>query len=277
MSTDQEVHIATSVAALRLHDKLTSKSVIVQGDRVYADLDGDRRIAKDEEAGVSVLGPRRDALMQAARHIEQFCDTRVPGVTTSDGTIVSGAKLNAAEQAEFESAEGTAERRPPLREHLSFFDRKNRGKITLGDNYWGWRRLGFGVLKSLVQAMQSAAVFGGRRGGTIKIAEIGRPHGATGIYDVNGNIDDAKWAQFLAAFENVAKGGVLTQDQARTVLAEQVRLGRVPKKQFDSLFGVCEKMNRAKTITIDELGWLYDGSLLYRAASMTDDGGRRKL
>ena len=46
----------------------------------------------------------------------------------------------------------------------------------------GWRGLGFGRLRALMQAVLSAAVFGWRHAGTIVIAEIDRdrPSGATG-------------------------------------------------------------------------------------------------
>jgi hypothetical protein len=265
--------------ALRLHDRQTNTHVIVQGDHVYADVDGDRKIGKGDEVGASALGLRHGALVEAARYIDQFCDSRVPGVTNADGSIVSGATLNTVEQEEFESRKGTAEQRGHLAHHLSFFDGRNRGAINLGENYRGWRNLGFGLLRALVQTVVSAAVFGWRHGGTIVIAEIGRdrPSGATGIYGQDGNIDEEKWARFRAAFERVARGGILTEDEARAVLAEQVTLGFVPKGQFRSLFRVCENMNRTKTITIDEIRWLYDASLFYRAASMTDDGGRRTL
>lgn len=265
--------------ALRLHDRQTDRRVIVEGGHVYADVDGDRRIGKNDELSASALGPRHGALVEAARYIDQCFDRRVPGVTTADGTIVSGATLNAVEQEEFESGKGTAVERGHLAHHLSFFDARNTGIINLGDNYHGWRTLGFGRLRAALQTVVSAAVFGWRRGGTIVIAEIGRdrPSGATGIYGPDGNIDEARWAQFLAAFERVARHGILTEDEARAILADQVTLGTVPKGQFRSLFRVCERMNRSKTITIDEIRWLYDASLLYRAASMTDDGGQRTL
>ena len=265
--------------ALRLHDRQTNRHVIVQGDRVYADRDGDRKIAKRDEIGAAALGPRHGALVEAAEYIVRFCDPRVPGIANADGSIVSGGSLNMVEQEEFESGKGTAEQRTLLAHHLSFFDGRNRGTITLGDNYRGWRSLGFGRLRALVQTVVSAAIFGWRHGGTIVIAGIGRdrPKGATGIYGEDGNIDEEKWAQFQAAFERAGNGRILTQDEARAVLAEQVTLGLVPKGQFRSLFRVCERMNRAKTITIDEIRWLYDASLFYRAASMTDDGGKRTL
>jgi peroxygenase len=263
----------------RLHDRETNTHVIVRGDHVYADVDGDGKIGKGDEVSASALGPRHAALIEAARHIERFCDPRVPGVTNADGTIVSGATLNTIEQDEFESGTGTPAQRGHLAHHLSFFDAGNRGIISPADNYRGWRNLGFGRLLAVWQTVVSAALFGWRHGGTIVIATISkdRPSGATGIYGQDGNIDEQKWSQFRAAFERVARGGTLTQDEARAVLAEQVTLGVVPKGQFRSLFRVCETMNRAKTITIDEIRWLYDASLFYRAASMTDDGGRRTL
>jgi len=263
--------------AIRLHDVITNRHVIVDDGRVCADLNGDGRIAKSEEVGAEVLGLRHDALIRAARDIERVCDTRVPGVAGTDPSVVSGATLSAAEWQEFQSARGTPVVRSPLEQHLAFFDRRNSGRISLADNYWGWRRLGFGVFKSLVQAIGSAVVFGSRHGGTIVIAEINstRPSRPTGIYDRDGGIDEMRWARFRGAFEQHAKDEVLAQQQARAVLEQQASLGRVPRRQFESLFAVCEKMNRSKTITIQEIRWLYDGSLLYRAASMTDDSGRR--
>jgi len=265
--------------ALRLHDRQTNRHVVVYDECVYADLDGDRRIGKRDIADANVLGPRHGALIEAARYIDRFSDARVPGVTNADGSIVSGGTLNAAEQEEFESGSGTAAERGHLAQHLAFFDERNKGIISLAGNYRGWRRLGFGTLRALVQAAVSAAVFGWRHGGVIVIAEIGRdrPSGATGIYGPDGNIDETKWAEFRAAFARAARDGVLTQDEARAVLAQQVRLGFVPERQFRSLFHVCEIMNRSKTITVDEIRWLYDASLFYRAASMADDRGRRTL
>jgi hypothetical protein len=265
--------------ALRLHDRSTNSHVIVQDDRVYADRDGDRRIGKRDEVTASAFGPRHAALVEAARYIDRFSDARVPGVFNADGSVVSGGTLNAAEQQEFDSGTGTAAERGHLAQHLAFFDGRNKGIINLADNYRGWRGLGFGRLRALMQAVLSATVFGWRHAGTIVIAEIGkdRPSGATGIYGRDGNIDETRWAEFHAAFARIARDGVLTQDQARAILAQQVALGFVPKGQFRSLFRVCEHMNRAQTITLDEIRWLYDASLFYRAASMTDHRGRRTL
>lgn len=265
--------------ALRLHDRQSNLYVIVEGDRVYADIDGDRMIGKGDEIAANDLGPRHGALLEAARYIERFSDPCVPGLSSADGSIVSGAALNAVELEEFVSGSGTAAARGHLAQHLAFFDEKNRGIITLAENYRGWRRLGFVPLRALVQAAVSAAIFGWRHGGRIVIAKIDtdRPSGATGIYGPDGNIDEGKWAQFRAAFARAATDGVLTADQARAVLAQQATLGVVPTRQFTSLFRVCATMNRSKTITVDEIRWLYDGSLFYRAASMTDVRGRRPL
>ena len=265
--------------ALRLRHRQTNLRVIVQDGRVYADMDNDGKIGKGDEVGASALGPRHAALVEAARDIDRFADPRVPGAVNADDSVVSGGTLNAAEQQEFESGAGTAAERGHLAQHLAFFDRRNKGIISLADNYRGWRGLGFGRLRALMQAVLSAAIFGWRHAGTIVIAEIGkdRPSGATGIYGPDGNIDEQKWADFHAAFARVARDGVLTQDQARAILAQQAALGFVPKGQFRSLFRVCEHMNGAKTITLDEIRWLYDASLFYRTASLTDHRGRRTL
>ena len=84
--------------ALRLLDRQTNMRVIVLDDRVYADIDGDRKIGKGDEVGAHALGARHAALVEAARYINQFSDTRVPGVVNADGSVVSGGTLNAAER-----------------------------------------------------------------------------------------------------------------------------------------------------------------------------------
>ncbi len=269
----------TASPALRLYDTVANRHVIVHDGRVYADRNRDRRIARDEAAGEDLLRDRHAALVEAAAYFVRYFDIHAPGAVNQDGSVACGGALDAVERAEFESAAGTPEHRTRLAEHVAFFDRRHRGRISPGDGYRGWRALRFGVVGALVQAAASALVFGWRHGGTIVIADLGRsrPSSPTGIYDRDGQIDQARWAQFRKAFERAAVDGRLSERQARSVIAAEVTLGRIPRRQFESLYRVCWTMNGGKTITIDQIRWLYDGSLLYRAASHADETGRRRL
>jgi hypothetical protein len=269
----------TSGPALRLHDIPTDRHVIVERGRVYADLNGDGRISRHEEAVEELLGSRHAAVIDAAAFIGRLYDPRVPGVATADQTVVNGGALNAVELDEFGSTEGTPVERTRLAEHLAFFDGRQRGRISLLDGYRGWRALGTGRLRSIVQTAGSALVFGRSHFGTVVLADIGRvrPSGATGIYDRDGNIDESRWRRLHDACWQAAPDGVIDPDRLRAIVEALGPIGRVPARQFDSLFRVCEWMNGVRAVTIDQLRWLYDGTLLYRAASMADQRGRRRL
>ena len=57
---------------------------------------------------------------------------------------------------------------------------------------------------------------------------------------------------------------------------ELTRAGLVSRGQFRSLFAVCRRMNGEREfITREQFIGLFDGSLLWRAASMTNSAGRR--
>lgn len=269
----------TTGSALRLHDIQTGRHVIVDSGHVYADRAGTGRISRHDEAGEDLLGGRRQALIDAAAFIAGVYDPRVPGGTAAEGSVVSGGSLNAVERDEFGSAAGTPAERTRLAEHLAFFDGRQTGRIGLRDGYRGWRALGLGAVRACVQTAGTALVFGWRHGGTIIVSDIGRvrPSGATGIYDRDGNIDEARWGRLREACQQASAQGVLDRHRVRAIIEAPGALGRVPTRQFASFFLVCERMNGTSAITIDQLRWLYDGSLLYRAASKPGDDGRRTL
>lgn len=245
---------------LRLWEVASGRRFIVEDHHVYEECDG--RISRND-----AIENFPDGLFVAVGEFYGLAGGRVPGLTSQDGRFMSGAILNAPEQARFEG-EGVEASRPLLQEHLSFFDPQGTGSISFLDNYCGWRALGFGPLKSMAQTIGSAAVFGWRDGGTIVIEKIAsyRPHGSTGLYDAEGFLDEEKWHQFLSAFGDVADDGVLTHEQARQVLASQTQLGKISARQFESLYYVASQMNGSETVTLEQIGWLYDGSLLWRAA-----------
>jgi hypothetical protein len=265
------------VPPIRMHDGATRTNVIVADGRVYADLDGDGRIARADE----IPGSPQATLAAAAQYVCRYFDIRVPGVMIPGSAIVSHGALNAVEQREFESPHGTAARRRPLLEHLAFFDRANIGRIGLDHNYRSWRMLGFGVLKACILTVGSALLFGGRPGNAFSIALDGidarRPQGATGIYDAHGRVDDVKLAALCRSLGTTTDVEPVSHQHARVALRAQGLLGTVPRRQFESFFALTARINGAQTIFPRQLRWLYDGSLLWRAASMTDGRGRRAL
>ena len=263
--------------ALRLHDKTTKQDVIVTDGQVYADKNGDGKIAKSEQ----ISTPRKEALLTAAGYIDQYFVAKVPGTVSQDGSVVSNGSLTKVELKEFEGG-GTPTRRNRLQEHLAFFDVNGDGKIAMGESFKSWRALGFSKLKSATLTAGSTVVFGGRpwNGMKVDLASMNdwRPKGTTGIYDKDGNIDQVKFDKFIGAFEKHADAqGVLSTEMAKAVVTEQANLGSVPKRQFDSFYAVCEYMNKSKTVTVDQVRWLYDGSLLYRAAGTPDNEGHAPL
>ena len=249
---------------------------VTGGGTVYADLDGDGRIAKQERYS----GIAEPALVAAGHHFAEHYVTPFPGARSLDPEITSGGRLNAKEATTFtHDVKGVVARRPDLLGHLDFFDRRDGdGMISLGENYSGWRDLGYGVLKSLMLTLGSAVVFGRLSDGlAIDVERIGekRPRGSTGIYGPDGNVNQARLAEFSSLFERSASG-VLTHDELKAAL-EHAQLGTVPRRQFESMFLLTERLNGSKTVTKSQLLGLFDNSLFWRVASLPNKRGRRRL
>jgi len=265
------------VRPIRLFHAGLGQYVIVDGEAVYADLDGDGRIARSER----YTGEAERALVGAARHFADYYDAPFPGARSLDSQITSGGRLNDKEAERFSrDLKGVLAKRPDLMGHLDFFDRADGdGMITLGENYRSWRDLGFGAVKSLILTVSSAAVFGRIADGfAIDVERIAekRPRGSTQIYGPDGNVDQARLAEFAASFDDGANG-VLTHDQLRAALAVKAQLGTIPKRQFVSLFALTERINGSKTVTKEQFVGLFDNSLFWTAASMPDNSGKRRL
>jgi hypothetical protein len=302
----------SNATALRLFDTVSGQRFVVQGENVYQEQDG-----KISKAGaMSADAPRRAALLAAAQYLNDIFDPKVPGNKNADGTIVSEAMLNRAELKEMDNG-GTPAHRPMLEGHLAIFDRNNRGRFNVVENYQGWRSIPpyrDSRLKALRQTAGSAAVFSFLRfynqkhptttigkavhvlgsilgalstGGTIDIKKIGisRPSGSSWIYGKDLNIDEARWAEFKAHFDAISTPeGVMRQVDAKRVVDELVKLGLVPSKQFESLWEVAAGMNNGpdaldyeKTITIDQVRRLYEGPVLFDAAALTNNEGHSSL
>lgn len=260
---------------MRLFHSGLGQHFIVDGEMVYADIDGDGKISKNERYN----GPAAAALIGAARHFNDFFDAPFPGARSLDSQVTSGGRLNEKEMARFAAdPKGVIAKRPDLMGHLDFFDRAHSdGMITLGENYRSWRDLGYGVLKSVVLTLGSAAVFGRLRDGfAIDVERIveKRLKGSSRIYGPDGNVDRARLAEFAAMF---GTSGVLTHQQLRAALAQKVTLGSIPRRQFESLFLLTERINGAKTVTREQFLGLFDNSLFWTVVSLPRASGGRRL
>jgi Ca2+-binding EF-hand superfamily protein len=262
---------------MRLFHSGLGQHFIVDDGKVYTDTDGDGYITVAE----AYTGPAKSALLASAAHFSAYFEALFPGARSMDPLITSGGRLNDKEVDKFlNDPKGVIAKRPDLAAHLDFFDRHDAtGMITLRQNYRGWRDLGYSRFRSLTLAIGSAIVFGravDRFGIDIERIAERRPKGSTGIYGPDGNVDSTRLAHFTAAFDQ-GTDGVLTHDRLRHILEHRSRLGRIPRRQINSLFALTERINGSKTITRKQFVALFDNSLFWTLASIPDRSGRRKL
>jgi hypothetical protein len=238
----------------------------------YAETLDEGTIADSNEHG----GIAQRALL-SARHYDSLFELPVPGNTTPDGKFEVRGGLTRAERKDFAEGRRVAAERAALLLHLDFFDRDSDGKISVGENYAGWRRLGFSKLAAAAKAVSSAAIFGRILAGfAIDIERIGAKRYArgTGIYDHAGRINHARLDEYCAAFAQRKRP--LTFDETMALLENNSAPGFLSRGQFKSLFSVCERLNKgAKVVTEAQFRGLFDGSLLWLAASTSNDAGRR--
>jgi hypothetical protein len=253
---------------LRSCDTATYFIVDTKTRAVYADL---------EERGAVNRGNAPDAGL-AERALQSACDyaeyfvRAVPGTITPDGRFFVRGPLTQAERADLQAGGEVPTERPALLLHLDFFDAELEGRITLSENYHGWRALGFSWRAAALKAFFSALFFGWP---TIEVGRIGaKRYTSTGIFDRHGRIDEARLAPYLAEFD--AAGGEMSFEQVRDLLKRRSPNGVVSKLQFGSLFEVCKRQNgNREVITEVQFIGLFDGSLLWQAASMPNNAGRR--
>jgi patatin-like phospholipase/caleosin-related protein len=268
--------------ALRLFHGDTNRHFIVAGGDVYADRDRIRRIRRSDRMLEPLDGVTREEVLAAAAYFTNLYELPVEGTASINRSIRSAGLLNRREIDQLENdPAGIPAVRTALERHLDFFDAESfDGRITLGENWRGWRRLGYGYLRSLIGTLGAAIIFGRIRDRlAIDIARIKdkRPQKSSGLYDVNGHVNDALLTEYLTAFREHASHGVITQAEAMAILGRKADLGSVSKRQFKSLFGLCTLLNRnEKVITERQFAGLFDGSLLYLAASIPGDDGRRR-
>lgn len=260
---------------LRVHDARLQQWFIVQDGTVYADLDGDGRISHRDGCGAD----SHPTVARAAKFFDDYFEVPVPGTPSPEAGVSSAGTLNTREAAAFAAGPpGVAARRSDLLGHLDFFDRRSGdGFIGLGENYLGWRDLGFGRAKSLMQALGSALVFGRiLQGLAIDIERIAerRPKAPSGIYGADGNVNRARLEEMAAMFDGQP---VMTHAAFRAALASRAHLGTVPARQFESLCALSAKSNGAATVTRTQFLGLFDNSLFWAAVSMPRGSSGRRL
>jgi hypothetical protein len=255
---------------IRLRDCATRTYFLVDtaARTVYADLDERGAVSRADQPDAA-LSER--ALASASDYAEYFARA-VPGTKTPDGRFFVRGPLTQRERAALEAGGDVPTERPALKLHLDFFDPDLDGRITLGESYRAWRGLGFSRFDAAVKTLFSALFFGWP---AIEIDRIGaRRHAGTGIFDRQGAIDEARLAPYLAQFD--AAGGELRFGQVFDLLERHSPKGVVSRAQFGSLFAVCKRQNGNRdVITKTQFNGLFDGSLLWQAASTPNSAGRR--
>ena len=265
---------------VRIYDRRNQRHYVVEAaNQIYTSTGADSLIRRTTPAD-----PQRDPVTElraAAEFFDKYFFAPFSGIASNDGRFVSRGRLNSKEARQFDAGGGIPGRRPALKEHLDFFDQHPAdGMITLRKNFRGWRALGFGRFRSVLQTFLSALLFGRLADRfAIDIERIGevRKAGNTGIYDANGEVDAKRLAVFLADFDTAAtQSGTLaiSQDEARSIIDRHSTLGMVSSGQFRSLFRICERLNDGKTITRGQFAALFEGSLLIYAASFPQSDGR---
>jgi hypothetical protein len=284
------------MAAIRYRDELTRQHYLVDRDRVYKAKDDDQVSLADRIEGADA------ARLVAAR--ESYFAGQPDGLfgVVHDQLSPRGP-LEVAEYDRFVRGEPVTASRSDLAGHIDFFDRDNDGWIGFAEGWDAWHALGytrdeaygkqrgvvlaFFLLPRLKSPLKLVASLGqvvrvirllrrptgdaeaAERFPAIEVDRIARPSGSTGVYGVDGNLDEARYATFVEPFVAAATEGFLDETTALEILT-RTKLGRVPKGQFATLFEVARRINGGPRVTIDQLRWVFDGSLAWRAATIGD-------
>lgn len=262
---------------LRLRDCDTGTYFIVDttAGKVCADLGNRGSVGWAGEPDATLAS----GALESARRYEECFARAVPGTDTPDRKFHVRGPLTQAEQAALAQGREVATERPALQLHLDFFDPDLDGWISWSENYGGWRGLGFSRLAALLKAFLSALLFGQLGATRFMAIDITRltpkRYASTGIFEAQGGIDNARLQMYLAEFD-AAPGERLSFEQTIALLQKHSPDGIVSRSQFRSLFDVCRRLNgNAEVITKAQFRGLFDGSLLWHAASMTNNAGRR--
>jgi Caleosin related protein len=254
---------------MRLRDSDTGTYYVVDtaARTVCANLEERPRLSRAD----AVVGALAERALAAATEYEEYFARPVPGTRTPDGRFLVRGSLTRTEAATLAAGRDVPAERTALELHLDFFDADGDGTITLTENYRGWRALGFARFKAALKALFAAVFFGFR----IDIEGIAkRRYPSSGVFRPGGGVDELRLAPYLAEFKHV--GDELGFAQVLAALERNADPGMVSRAQFRSFFAVCKRMNAGReVVTKAQFVGLFDGSLFWQAASMTDSAGRR--
>src|SRR5262245_41095022 len=181
--------------AIRLFHRDTNRHFIVAEGEVYADRERVRRICREDRISEPLDGVSPEVLREAATYFTELYEMPSESTPNIDRSIRSAGLLSTLEIQKLQTdARGVPVVRTALERHLDFFDCDSfDGRITVRENWRGWRRLGYGFFKALFGTIGAAVIFGRIRDRfAIDIARINekrRPK-STGLYDSNGQVNE---------------------------------------------------------------------------------------
>lgn len=191
--------------------------------------------------------------------------------------------------------------------HLEFFDRDQNGLISARENYEGWRAVGLSPLKSAIQTVGSAVIFGGGLA-TIRPAHLGaavravyaaiahdsmpalptldlsieatmsnRPRHPSGVLNREGQLDEARFRELITSFLNYSRRvrsddqppDTMTKKQFFAFLGTEAVKG-LGKKQFKTMVEVMENCGGDGLVRPIHLAAIYSGALMYNAQAVLD-------
>lgn len=165
--------------------------------------------------------------------------------------------------------------RTALQKHVDFFDTNHDGRITLSETYHGFRRLGFGAVRSAAFAGVINAALGPTTSGapslTVDTERIhaGRHGSDTGIYDKQGRFSRPRFRRLFARYDANGDDALDGEDLARLFADKRNDIvGHLGSKaEFALLLEIAgEDRQGGKVLTRRRLERFYNGSLFYRLA-----------
>ena len=178
-------------------------------------------------------------------------------------------------------SQGTSPRprpdRTPLQRHVDFFDRNSDGTTTVPETYQGLRALGLGRVISGAGALGINLGLAHKTGApwyslTIHNDNIhlGKHDSDSGVYDGQGNVDAAKFAEMFQKHDH-NQDGALDKAEIDSMLEKnkQTTAGRLASgAEFGLLLSIAGQDNAegVKVLTQARMESLYDGRLFYQLA-----------
>ena len=162
--------------------------------------------------------------------------------------------------------------RTPLQRHVDFFDRNSDGLTTMSETYQGLRALGVGRFTSALGAAGINLGLAHKTGSSWTTIHNDNIHLAkhdsdSDVYDVQGNLDKAKFQELFDRFDTNKDGGFNKSeiDSMLEIKAES-KIGKIASgAEFGLLLKVAGQPNAAgeNALSKERMQPLYDGRLFY--------------